>query len=529
MVCCFYSICTRPGPGDQEPQDKDTAARKLQALSRGKRGRELASKKYEEVKSRALAHEDAAASTIQKHCRGSLGRKKARAQVDKDKASKEEMEKTQNTAVTKLQAKQRGLFGQRKAAEKRQENLSAAEKANALELAQATKAKKARKAALPSFGLWGKQRTEASSKIQAISRGHAGRQRAAAIAAGKVTPAWPDPAAKLEKQKLRARKARAEALKNMTYKEYMAEKSEAVKVVQRQVRVVLAKAAVDRRKTYLVSVRAATALQRMQRGVLGRKRRAIKEAERELQRRERMVRAAELLAAQKLQAVLKGREVRARFARARAAARAAGSEVPGALRGPTPAGLGKARARAAAAARRALGRLASSPTSGVGALLAGPNGPAEESQQPDAALTARLTWNYLVKSGRAQVVMPTTSQADTDHETASEENKSDAMISNPLHEVESTNLVPLESPLKSGVATNSVVKADRPFVELIGLRSEAARAEMRGNRAVGELIKARPGNEWFSIRLVMSGKRVKVLKSCLFDACDFCSFTFENV
>jgi len=509
MVCCFYSICTRPGPGDQEPQDKDTAARKLQALSRGKRGRELASKKYEEVKSRALAHEDAAASTIQKHCRGSLGRKKARAQVDKDKASKEEMEKTQNTAVTKLQAKQRGLFGQRKAAEKRQENLSAAEKANALELAQATKAKKARKAALPSFGLWGKQRTEASSKIQAISRGHAGRQRAAAIAAGKVTPAWPDPAAKLEKQKLRARKARAEALKNMTYKEYMAEKSEAVKVVQRQVRVVLAKAAVDRRKTYLVSVRAATALQRMQRGVLGRKRRAIKEAERELQRRERMVRAAELSAAQKLQAVLKGREVRARFARARAAARAAGSEVPGALRGPTPAGLGKARARAAAAARRALGRLASSPTAGVGALLAGPDAPAEESQRPDAALTARSAWKYLESAGHTKVAAVGPSPPPSAFD---EENKSDALTSNPLLAMETTDAAPSEPQAALSKTALPSSKADCPIVELVGLRSGNARGnpEMRGNRAVGELLKVHPGNEWYPVRLVISGKRIKV-------------------
>jgi hypothetical protein len=51
---------------------------------------------------------------------------------------------------------------------------------------------------------------------------------------------------------------------------------------------------------------------------------------------------------------------------------------------------------------------------------------------------------------------------------------------------------------------------ERPFVELVGLRSESARAEIRGNRAVGELIRTRPGDEWISVRLTISGKRVKV-------------------
>ena len=509
MACCFSSVCIRPGSRSQEQQEKDKAARKLQALTRGKRGRELASKKYEEVKSRALVHKNAAASTVQKHCRGSLGRKKARAQVEKDKSTKKEIEKTQNMAVTKLQARQRGLFGQRIAAVKRQEKLAEAEKANALELAQAAEAEAARKASLPSFGLWGKQRTDASSKIQAISRGRAGRQRAAAIAAGKMTPAWPDPAAKLEKQKMRARKARAEALKNMTYKEYMAEKSEAVKVVQRQVRVVLAKAAVRRRKAYLVSVHAATALQRMQRGVLGRKRRAIKEAERELQRRERMARAAELAAARKLQAVLIGREVRARFARARAAARAAGSEVPGALRGPTPAGMGKARARAAAAARRALGRLAQVPTAGTGALLAGADLPTEESQQPNAALTARSAWKYLEFAGQTKVVDVETPLPPA---IVDEESESNGLTSNPLLAMDSLGAPPSKFQPALSDSARPLPKANRPIVELVGLRSGNARGnpEMRGNRAVGELLKVHPSDEWYPVRLIISGKRIKV-------------------
>jgi hypothetical protein len=398
--------------------EKDKAARKLQALSRGRRGRQVAATKSEEVKAKAkeLAQRNAAANTVQAHSRGWFGRKKAAAQGEEFRA----VQDAQNNAATKLQAVQRGVLGQRKAAERRQEKLSEAERISAFERAQAADAETARKAALPSFGLWGHQRAEASSKIQAVSRGRAGRQRAAAVAAGNVKAEWPDPGAKARKEKVRARKARAAALKNMTFKEYMAEKAEAVKVVQRQVRVMLAKAAVRHRKAYLVSMRAATALQKIQRGVLGRKRHAVKEAERELLRRERAVCAAELAAAQRLKAVLKGREVRARFARARAAARAAGSEIPGALRGPTPAGLGKARARAAAAARRALGRLATVPTAGVAALLARSSAAADDPQRPDAALTARHTWTCLVIAGHTKVVMseppptPTTVEVGAD-------------------------------------------------------------------------------------------------------------------
>jgi len=499
-----------------ERAKQNKAASRVQAMIRGKNGRDKAAVQKENIEiSRnaavalaaiLFAEKTTAVRKLQARWRGLRGRSDAR-------NYQEEVSKSQNNAATMLQTKMRGSLASKAVAKKRQEKFTETEEKAAWERAKlaALEAEEiaAQIALLPSFAEWGAQRTGASSKIQAISRGRAGRQRAAAIAAGKMTPAWPDPAAKLEKQKMRARKARAEALKNMTYKEYMAEKSEAVKVVQRQVRVVLAKAAVRRRKAYLVSVHAATALQRMQRGVLGRKRRAIKEAERELQRRERMVRAAELAAARKLQAVLIGREVRARFARARAAARAAGSEVPGALRGPTPAGMGKARARAAAAARRALGRLAQVPTAGTGALLAGADLPTEESQQPNAALTARSAWKYLEFAGQTKVVDVETPLPPA---IVDEESESNGLTSNPLLAMDSLGAPPSKFQPALSDSARPLPKANRPIVELVGLRSGNARGnpEMRGNRAVGELLKVHPSDEWYPVRLIISGKRIKV-------------------
>jgi hypothetical protein len=93
-----------------------------------------------------------------------------------------------------------------------------------------------------------------------------------------------------------------------------------------------------------------------------------------------------------------------------------------------------------------------------------------------------------------------------------EESESNGLTSNPLLAMDSLGAPPSKFQPALSDSARPLPKANRPIVELVGLRSGNARGnpEMRGNRAVGELLKVHPSDEWYPVRLIISGKRIKV-------------------
>ena len=148
------------------------------------------------------------------------------------------------------------------------------------------------------------------------------------------------------------------------------------------------------------------------------------------------------------------------------------------------------------------------PTAGIATLLAGPSEVPEHNPcRADAILTAQNTWKHLVVAGQSKVEVPehyfaVESGIESEAHMDSARGTSNHLI---LESSSDSAAPPLEPPLL-------IPKAERPVIELTGLRSETARVdpEMHGNRAVGELMKARPGDDWYSVRLVISGKKIKV-------------------